>query len=198
MTIHAILLFDMKREILQIGNKILNKPSEEIKQSEIGSDELNELIKDMIDSLQSYGNKAAGLSAVQIGVLKRICVCRRVDLEEDGFEPLWEVMINPQIEIIDSTESLVWEGCLSIGEGEDQLWGPVYRAKRVKVSFTTPSGTNKQISVGGFMSHLVQHEVDHLNGKLFLQYVKNPKNIWKNKELDKYLSKNSEFPQIID
>src|SRR5690606_2250369 len=123
---------------------------------------------------------SAGLASPQIGYDTRICVCRRVDLEEKSpadplpFEQLWEILINPKIIKSGKTKSIEWEACLSIGEGDDNIKGPVERIKNVTVEFLTPKGKTKMISARGYFSHVIQHELDHLNGVLFVTHVSNP------------------------
>ncbi|MCA9382808.1 peptide deformylase [Candidatus Dojkabacteria bacterium] len=190
----------MVKEILQIGSDILTTKSEPV--ADINSEDTKALIRDMLDTCLDKKQGTAGLSAPQIGVLQRVCICRRTDLEDKNGEDtisdneLWEVMINPVITSKSDVQSVFWEGCLSIGVGDDQLFGPVYRPLDIEVEFTTPVGEQKTLEANGFFSHVIQHEIDHLDGVLFVTYISNPQNIWKNKELDKYLSTHGEFPPI--
>lgn len=182
----------MVKDIIQIGNPLLTKPSAPVAASEISSEKIQNLIKDMLDTCKHHDQDTAGLSAVQIGEPLRIYVARRIDVNED----IWEVFINPQLEILDSAEGIMWEGCMSIGEGENRLFAPVARANKVKVTYTEPDGTKAELIATDYMAHIVQHEQDHLDGKLFLQYVDDPKKIWKNKDLDEYLEKYGKYPSV--
>ncbi|MCA9378932.1 peptide deformylase, partial [Candidatus Dojkabacteria bacterium] len=136
-----------------------------------------------VETCESFGDETAGLSAVQIGVMRRMFVVRRIDLEPES----WEVMINPKVTILDNHQTEYWEGCMSIGTGEDRLFGPVPRAKKAKVEYLDVSGAEHSLEVSDYMAHIVLHELDHLEGKLFLQYIDNPRNIWRGGDLDKYL-----------
>ena len=190
----------MIKEILQIGNPILTTKTNYVE--DITSSETKSLIKDLLDTCEKNSDISAGLASPQIGELKSICVCRRVDLEDRNSEiqipadQLWEVLINPKIKRSSKTLSTEWEACLSIGVGKDNLWGPVVRAKKVEVEFTTPEGKTKTLIADGYFSHVVQHEIDHLNGILFVSYVTNPSNLWKLEDLNKYIEFNDSYPEI--
>lgn len=190
----------MIREILQIGNPILITKTTTV--TDINSPEIKSLIQDLLDTCEKNADISAGLASPQIGIGKSVCVCRRVDLEErhpdKHFEKdeLWEVLINPKILNSSSESSTEWEACLSIGVGKDNLWGPVRRAEKVKVEYTSPDGSHKEIKADGYFSHVVQHEIDHLNGILFVSYINNPANIWRLEELNSYIEFNDSYPEI--
>lgn len=201
----------MIRKIIQLGDPILEKKSEEVK--DVHDREVQQNIQDVLDTVLSVQDRSAGLSAPQIGILKRICICRRIDLEDREeekkkkkerkivpLEKLWEIMINPEIIMESEKESTFWEGCLSIGETEkDTLYGPVSRPDSIRIKYLTREGEQKELLAEGFFSHVVQHEIDHLNGVLFLSRVPNPlKNIWKVKDIDRYIEKYGEYPPVAD
>jgi peptide deformylase len=169
----------MIREIIQIGDDRLEKKSIEVDPT---TKETKAIVQDLLDTLNNDPEKSAGISAPQIGINKRVVVCRRVDKEQDGDKPLWEPMINPVI--ISSSEkiSTYWEGCLSIKSGD--LFGEVKRPERVTVIYKDTDGNDKKIKASGYFSHVVQHEVDHINGVLFLSYVKDPSKLYNSKQLD--------------
>lgn len=190
----------MKRQILQIGAPILTQPT--VKVQEYDSEETLGLIADLLDTCNVAADVTAGLSAPQIGSNLAVCICRRVDLEEKHGdnsvtkEELWEVMINPEIVSTSADKSMFWEGCLSIGSGANQLFGPVERPKEVRVKYVTTSGETQELIASGYFAHVVQHELDHLQGLLFLQYISNPENIWRSDELDDYLEEYGDYPDV--
>jgi peptide deformylase len=188
----------MVREILQIGQEQLHQVSATLKQEEILSRETKLLVQDLLDTCNAEKESTAGISAVQIGVLKRVFVARILGAKSDSDKnPQWEVFINPEIEVLDSEDGIAWEGCLSIGIGDSRLFGPVSRPRSVRINYLDEQGT-KQTRVGeGYQSHIFQHELDHLNGKLFLQYVSNPENIWTSKGLDLYISEHDSYPPVV-
>lgn len=190
----------MVKDILQIGNPILTTKTTDV--IDVHSDEIKSLIQDLLDTCEENADISAGLASPQIGVSKSICVCRRVDLEEKHpdkhfeREELWEVLINPKVVQTSSDNSIEWEACLSIGVGKDNLWGPVERSKKVTVEYISPDGSKKRLKTNGYFSHVVQHEVDHLNGILFVSYISNPANIWRLEELNSYIKFNDCYPEI--
>lgn len=191
----------MNKKIVQIGDPILTKKTTQV--TDIDSEETKSIVKDLLDTCMSNKDGTAGLSAPQISYSKRICVCRRIDLEEkhgEGSvkdEHLWEVMINPIITNISDEKSTFWEACLSIGEGNNKLFGPVSRPLDVTIKYTSPSGEEKQLSGTEFFSHVIQHELDHLDGILFLTYVTNPENIWPEPEFESYINETGDYPPIV-
>ncbi len=191
----------MVKEILQIGNPILTQKSAPV--TDFDSPELKALITDLVDTCQKTRAITAGLASPQIGGKFAVCVCRRVDLEEKAgrdtlpVSELWEVLINPEIKEQSEKKSIIWEACLSVGTGKDMLHGPVVRPSKVTVAYTKPDGTKAELSGNGFLSHLIQHEYDHLQGILFLKYVKNPSNLWKEDALNAYLDEHDDYPEII-
>ena len=189
----------MVKNILQIGETILKTKTKQV--VDVNSKETKQIIRDLLDTVIENADISAGLAAPQIGYNKAICICRRVDLEESSTEnlpneKLWEVLINPQILSRSKEYSSEWEACLSIGIGENNIWGPVSRPREVKIEYLTQKGKKKTLNAKGFLSHVVQHEYDHLQGVLFIKYVDNPANLWKLKDLNDYLDKNDHYPEI--
>lgn len=191
----------MVKEILQIGAPILTKSTKKIES--VHSSETRRIVTDLLDTCLENADKSAGLAAPQIGYDVSICVCRRIDLEDQKGEgkvsdkDLWEVLINPEV-IYESTKTVTnWEGCLSIGEGDENIWGPVTRPARIEVNYTKPDGKTAQITGKDYFSSLIQHELDHLDGILFLSYVTNPKNLWRLGDLQKQLNKTGDYPEIL-
>lgn len=168
-----------RQKILQFGNPILQHLSLEV--SDINSSEVKEVVDKLFTALSDSGDLAAGISAPQIGILKRIAICRRMDIEKEG-EKIWEIMINPKIIKESPEKSTNWEGCLSINYGN--LFGKVTRPKKVEVEYFNLDGKKKQLSAKDYFAHIVQHEIDHLNGVLFLKYVPNPEDLYTGEELD--------------
>jgi peptide deformylase len=196
----------MIRDILQIGDPLLNQKTQEVE--DITSDLVQNLIQDLIDTSLSVADRSAGLSANQIGQSYSICVVRRVDLEEENEDKnnsrpipdnrLWLLMINPEISITANDKSYFWEGCLSVGKCEKEtIYGPVLRNDEISVSYMNRAGESKTIEAKGFFAHVVQHELDHLNGELFIGKVQNPeRNLWKAEEIDEYLKHHKQWPEI--
>ncbi|MCA0908380.1 peptide deformylase [Ruegeria marisrubri] len=128
------------------------------------TDALRTLADDMLETM--YDAPGIGLAAPQIGVLERLIVLDCV--KEEGETPRPLIMFNPQV-IASSEETNVYEeGCLSI---PDQ-YAEVTRPKVVDVTWMDEKGNQRQETFDGLWATCVQHEIDHLNGKLFIDYLK--------------------------
>lgn len=144
------------RIIRQEGDEILKKKSKEV---EVIDDKIKELIKDMIDTMHKFDG--VGLAAVQVGILKRIIV---IDLYEEGKKPY--VLINP--EIVDTNgEQEVDEGCLSF----PNKFAKIIRPKEVRVKALNENGEKIEIYGEGLLAQAICHEVDHLNGIVFVEKI---------------------------
>jgi len=117
------------------------------------------LLKDMEDSM--IAANGVGIAATQIGINERVCHIT-INKNRDTFP-----MINPEIlEYSEETETDT-EGCLSL----PGKWGPVERSVKVKVRFLDAKGHEQVMIFQDFEARIVQHEVDHLNGTLFIDHV---------------------------
>ena len=136
-------------------------------------DALRKLIDDMFETM--YAAPGIGLAATQVNVHKRVLV---IDLSEHRNEPL--VLINPEIvERIGIEESE--EGCLSV----PGIYEKVTRAERIRVRTLDRKGQTQEIEATGLLAVCIQHEMDHLEGKLFVDYLSELKRTRIRKKLDK-------------
>ena len=140
-------------EIKKEPNPVLHKKCEPVKNID---DEVRFLIKQMIETM--YAGNGIGLAGPQVGVLKKLFV---IDV---GKGPL--VMINPEITESSENKAAMLEGCLSL-PGVDVS---VERPEKIKVSFQDEYGNKKEITATGITARVVQHENDHLIGKLITDY----------------------------
>ncbi len=128
------------------------------------TDDLRKLADDMLETM--YDAPGIGLAAPQIGILDRLIVIDCVKEEGEAPRPL--VMFNPEV-IASSDETNVYEeGCLSIPE----QYAEVTRPKVVDVAWMDRNGNAQQETFDDLWATCVQHEIDHLNGKLFIDYLK--------------------------
>ena len=126
--------------------------------------ELRALANDMLETM--YDAPGIGLAAPQVGVMQRLLVMDCVKDEMAAAEPM--VLINPSIIAVSEDTSVYDEGCLSI---PDQ-YAEVERPASVKVEWMDLDGKTVQETFDGLWATCVQHEIDHLNGKLFIDYLK--------------------------
>ena len=140
------------RTIREEGDEILRKKSKEV---EVVDDKIRELIKDMIETMHKYDG--VGLAAVQVGILKRILV---IDLYDE--KPIIR-LINPVI-IKEKGEQEVEEGCLSF----PNKYAKVKRPKEITVEGLNEHGQKVRIVATDLLAQALAHEIDHLDGKLFI------------------------------
>lgn len=166
-----------------MGNPILRKKTAQVPKDFLKSDKYRQLMSDMFDSMKHYGG--IGIAAPQIGEDYQIAIIELMGFNRYGEEvnlPL-TVFINPEIEFLTTEEQGFWEGCLSV----PGLRGFVERPKKIKVKYLSDSGEPKEIVAEGFLATVLQHELDHLQGVLYVDRVKDPK----------LLSYQEEFEQFI-
>ncbi len=149
------------REILSDGHPTLRKVAKRVDPREIREPLFQQLIDDMFETM--YAAPGVGLAAPQINVSKRLFV---MDVHDDEHEPA--VVINPKLEAL-GEESELREGCLSV----PGMVGEVLRNTRVAVTGLDRYGQKIRLEGEGLMAQCLQHEVDHLDGKLYVDRAKN-------------------------
>lgn len=154
------------REILKMGDPRLLRVAKPVKQ--FNTPELNALIDDMFETM--HAANGAGLAAPQIGVDLALVIFgfKRNDRYPDAPPVPETVLINPQITPLDDEEEDGWEGCLSV----PGLRGMVPRFARIRYTGFDPQGRPIDREADGFHARVVQHECDHLIGKLYPMRVR--------------------------
>jgi peptide deformylase len=147
------------RDIIILPDKRLRSVSKPI--VEVG-DEIRTLVADMFETM--YEAPGIGLAAIQIGVPARVIV---MDLSKREAEAEPRVFINPEITWSSEDKSLYEEGCLSIPDVHED----VERPARVKIRYLDLEGRQREEDAEGLFATCIQHEVDHLNGVLFIDYI---------------------------
>ncbi|MCQ4309179.1 peptide deformylase [Pseudomonas stutzeri] len=137
-------------------------------------DGIRQLIDDMFETM--YDAPGIGLAATQVNVHKRVVV---MDLSEDKSEP--RVFINPEFEFLTDEMEQYQEGCLSV----PGFYENVDRPQKVKVMALDRDGQPYELIAEGLLAVCIQHECDHLNGKLFVDYLSNLKRDRIKKKLEK-------------
>jgi len=145
----------MKLQIITYPNDSLRKKS--IKVDNIKT--VQKLCSDMIETMQK--EKGLGLSAVQVGEHKRVVAIHK---DADKILNNHLIIINPKIFSFSKETEKSEEGCLSIPD----VFGNVERCKKIKVRYTDCSGQERKIKATGMFARVIQHEIDHLDGILFI------------------------------
>ena len=157
------------RQVIRLGHPSLRIPAAPYPEEKLDSDEFQQLISDMRETLHAYGG--IGLAAPQIDVSFRIMVIeinnpitRYGEVEMIPFE----VYVNPRIFFVSDQTAGYWEGCLSV----PGMMGYVERPQHIRVDYLTPNGNEKSIEAQGFLATVFQHEFDHLDGCLYVDRIK--------------------------
>ncbi|HEY0201469.1 MAG TPA: peptide deformylase [Burkholderiaceae bacterium] len=145
------------RSILRYPDPRLHKVAQPVQAADAG---IRALVADMLDTM--YEAKGIGLAATQIDVHQRVVV---IDVSEERNEPL--VLINPEIIWASEDKQLGDEGCLSV----PGIYDGVERAAAVHVRAQDTDGQHRTIEADGLLAVCIQHELDHLLGKVFVQYL---------------------------
>lgn len=161
-------------EVITVPHPTLRKTAEAVTEFDA---ELKTLVADMLETM--YDEKGVGLAANQINVLKRVFV---TDCSETRDEPI--VFINPEILEVSTEEDAAEEGCLSL---PTLYGGPVIRPIAVKVRAQDENGDFFEIEADELLARCIQHELDHLNGVLFIDYLSRMKQQRILKKLEKVL-----------
>lgn len=161
----------MLRQILHYPDPQLRRKAEPV--AEV-TDEIRALVSDMAETM--YNAPGIGLAAVQIGVLKRVVV---IDLSEARNE--LQVFVNPEIRESDG-EQILEEGCLSV----PGVFESVARAGRIRVRALDREGRPFELEATGLLATCIQHEIDHLDGKVFVDYLSRLKQQRIRKKLEKH------------
>ena len=147
------------KKIVIEPDPILRKKSQPL---EYVNKEIQKFLKDMLSTM--YAAPGIGLAAVQVGVLKRLIV---IDLSKDGEKKNPLFLINPEITYKSNEKSIYEEGCLSLpGHFAD-----VERPAECHLNYIDYNGNKKNLKANGLLATCVQHEIDHLDGILFIDYL---------------------------
>lgn len=152
----------MIRPIIQLGNPILRQISSEVSPIKIASSQIASLIEDLRDTLRDFQHKhhtGRGIAAPQVGVNERIIYIETTDF--------CYTLINPQYLYKSAELFSVWDSCFS-------YWGicfKVMRHKHVKISYLSETGAPTILEVDGALAELIQHEMEHLDGRVAIDQL---------------------------
>jgi peptide deformylase len=158
----------MKRDICRMGNPVLRVTAEKVVLTELNTPEFKALLEDMNDSMKASGG--IGIAAPQIGVSKQIALIelKGINRYNEFIDLPLTTFINPEIEV-------------------PGMRGFVERPRHVKVRFVNEKGEEQVLEAEGFLATVIQHELDHLFGTLYIDRIKDPKLFMYQEEFDKYI-----------
>ncbi len=159
-----------KLEILTFPDERLRRRAEPVEQVDDG---IRQLVDDMLETM--YDAPGIGLAAIQVNVPRRVIV---IDTSDEKDQPL--CLINPEI-LASSGEEEMSEGCLSV----PGFFEPVMRAECIKVRALDRDGESFELETDGLLAVCIQHEIDHLDGKLFVDHISSLKRQRIRKKLEK-------------
>lgn len=153
--------------VMSIANEqdslLLRTPSKPLNKKLLQQDEFQTLCFRMLATVQNPENEGVGIAAPQVGILRRLVAVQRFDKEGKPFE----FFINPEIVDKDSVLVAGGEGCLSVPE----IYEDVERSQRITLRYYDANFVQHEEVIEGFTAVIFQHEIDHLDGKLFIDYL---------------------------
>jgi peptide deformylase len=155
-------------KVARLGNPALRGDARALSSDEIKSAEVQRLIVDMVETMREYNG--VGLAAVQVHEPKQIAVLEVADNPRYPHKPAVAlvVLINPRIEPLSEEMEDDWEGCLSVPD----LRGKVPRYTKIRVQALNDAGDALDFIAAGFHARVIQHECDHLGGKVYLDRMR--------------------------
>ena len=167
--------------IAKIGNPILRKVANPVDPATIGSRRFQQFLDDMFETMVHF--EGIGLAAPQVAQSEQVVV-----MECEGSDGIPKtVLINPKIVFYGPTQQEMWEGCLSI----DNMRGKVIRPSMVRVQAYDRHGILQDIEANGLYAVCIQHEMDHLLGKLFIDRMTDLSTLTQLEEFDAYWKEES-------
>ena len=151
-----------KLDIITLPDRKLRLPSDPVERVD---DEVRRFMDSMLETM--YAAPGIGLAAVQVGLPRRMVTIDVAQREDETAEPDPLFLINPEILWSSDEVQTAEEGCLSIPE----YYAEVERPAKVRVAYIDRDGRPQEIEANGVLAVCLQHEVDHLNGKLFIDYL---------------------------
>ena len=178
-------------KIAQVGHPVLRTMTEEVGPEELASEPIQRFIDDMVETMRDANG--AGLAANQVYVSKRICIMEVGNNPRYPYKPKipLTILVNPKLTPIDDATFSNFEGCLSV----PNMRGRVERYAHIRVQAQNRYGEPLDFEVKGITAGTYQHEVDHLDAKMFLDRVTDPNTFCTWNEFQKYFE--AEFREEV-
>lgn len=186
------------REILHVGNPLLREVSREVTPDELASPEVQQLIDDLVDTM--HAANGAGIAAPQIGELLRIATIEVTKNPRYPYKPPipLTIVVNPVVDFLDDEMVEINEGCLSV----PNMRGNVMRHVNIRVRYLDRHGVPHDEVKRGLTAGTFQHELDHLDGLLFLDRVHDTRSLTTWEQFERFhraafIERISEFVQRV-
>lgn len=173
----------MIKPICRLGNPILREICDKLTKQQVLSEEFTQLKQDLYDSMKHYGG--IGIAAPQIGVNAQVALIELGPINRYGAEvslPL-TYFINPEIKVLSDSFEGNWEGCLSV----PGMRGYVERPNHIQVKYLDENFEEQSFEARGFLAVVIQHELDHLYGKLYIDHIKDMSLLSFQEEFEKFI-----------
>jgi peptide deformylase len=170
-------------KVARMGHPILRRVSDPVKEKEIRTPEFQQFIDDMIETMHEYDG--LGLAAPQVHRSIRLSV---IEIQDNPRYPTNEehvglhVFINPEVTVQSKKNNSYWEGCLSV----PGLRGLVERPNKIKVKYLDREGKQREMIGENFLATVLQHEFDHLDGKLYIDRLVDTTKLVFDQEFERY------------
>ncbi len=177
-------------KIAKLGNPVLRKISEKVAVEELSTPSIQTFIDDLVETMRV--EDGVGLAAPQVSVSKQIIAVGSETNSRYPDAPVLPllVLVNPVFTFLSNETEVGWEGCLSL----DNLRGKVRRSCRVSVKGLDRNGKPITLDAEGFLAVVLQHEIDHLNGKVFLDRMDDFSTLTHLHEFEKFWIKKENVP----
>ena len=159
------------RKVARLGHPVLRQPARQLKKSEVLSEPVKRLVGDMVETMREYGG--VGLAAPQVHESLRLAVIEVDKLDErykTGISQPLLVIFNAQVSVLDESRYGFWEGCLSV----PGLRGYVERPRKIRVDYLDEHAARRTLTAEDFLATVFQHELDHLDGVLYVDKIADP------------------------
>jgi peptide deformylase len=169
-------------KVARIGHPVVRSEARPVPAGKIRSAEIQRLIDDMQETMHEYAG--VGLAAPQVHVGLRLAVIEVEESDERGPAVPFTVLVNPVVEPLSEAKLVGFEGCLSIPE----LRGQVPRFDKVRLSALDRNGRPYAVEASGFFARVIQHECDHLDGRVYLDRMADMRSLTFLTEFERYVA----------
>jgi peptide deformylase len=177
-------------KVARIGHPVVRKPAAPVDVEKLQGADMQRLIDDMIETMYEY--EGVGLAAPQVHVSLRLAVLEVEASDERAAQPIpLTVLVNPKITPLEGADASAWEGCLSIPE----LRGVVPRHSRLRLDALDREGRPISLEASDFFARVIQHECDHLDGRVYLDRMQDMRSLSFLGEFDRFVLNREEGPQ---